>query len=164
MTSADRPAIHVLDLQTVNQIAAGEVVERPASVVKELIENAIDAGATAIAVEVREGGLALIRVSDNGSGMSPTDAPLAAERFATSKIASEQDLLRVRTLGFRGEALPSIAAMSLLEVVTRSRDAIEGTRVRVVEGQPQSEVTGAPIGTQVLVRNLFYNAPARRKF
>jgi DNA mismatch repair protein MutL len=157
-------SIHILPKLVAERIAAGEVVERPASVVKELIENAIDAGATAIAVEVREGGLALIRVSDNGAGMSPADAPLAVERFATSKIASEQDLLRVKTLGFRGEALPSIAAMSLLEVVTRSRDAIEGTRVRVVEGQAQSEVTGAPIGTQVLARNLFYNAPARRKF
>ena len=158
------PSIHILPRRVAERIAAGEVVERPASVVKELIENAIDAGATAIAVEVREGGLALIRVSDNGSGMTPADAPLAVERFATSKIASEHDLLRVRTLGFRGEALPSIAAMSLLEVVTRSRDAIEATRVRVVEGHAQSEVTGAPIGTQVLVRNLFYNAPARRKF
>src|SRR6476661_4161608 len=147
------PAIHILPKQVAERIAAGEVVERPASVVKELIENAIDAGATAIAVEIREGGLVLIRVSDNGSGMTPADAPLAVERFATSKIASEHDLLRVRTLGFRGEALPSIAAMSLLEVVTRSRDAIEGTRVRVVEGKAQSEVTGAPIGTQVLVRN-----------
>ena len=156
--------IHVLPALVAERIAAGEVVERPASVVKELVENAIDAGATAIAVEVREGGLTLIRVSDNGCGMSPADASLSVERFATSKITTELDLLRVRTLGFRGEALPAIAGMSHLELVTRPRDAIEGTRVRVRDGQPESEVAGAPAGTQVAVRDLFYNAPARRKF
>jgi DNA mismatch repair protein MutL len=159
-----RALIHILPRAVADRIAAGEVVERPASVVKELLENAIDAGATAMAVEIREGGLELIRVSDNGSGMSPADAPLAIERFATSKLESEQDLLRVRTLGFRGEALPSIASMAVLEMITRSRDAIEGTRLRVTEGRVESEVIGAPAGTQVLVRGLFYNAPARRKF
>ncbi|MGB8648851.1 MAG: DNA mismatch repair endonuclease MutL, partial [Anaerolineae bacterium] len=141
-----------------------EVVERPASVVKELVENAIDAGATAISIEIREGGVTLIRVSDNGIGMSRTDAMLAVERFATSKIASETDLNAVRTLGFRGEALPSIANVSQLEILTRARDEIEGTRVRVVEGIAEAAAAGAPLGTQVAARGLFYNAPARRKF
>ncbi|MBI1802793.1 MAG: DNA mismatch repair endonuclease MutL, partial [Chloroflexi bacterium] len=158
------PRIHILPKLVAERIAAGEVVERPASVVKELIENALDAGAGAIAVEAREGGTALIRVSDNGSGMSPVDAPLAVERFATSKIASENDLQRVKTLGFRGEALPAIASAAQLEIITRARDAIEGTRVLVVDGRAQSEVAGAPTGTQVAVRGLFYNTPARRKF
>jgi DNA mismatch repair protein MutL len=157
-------SIHVLPKSVAERIAAGEVVERPASVVKELIENAIDAGATAVAVEIREGGVALIRVSDNGGGMSRTDATLAVERFATSKIATDTDLQTVRTLGFRGEALPSIASVSQLELVTRPQAEIEGTRVRVVDGKSESEVSGAPVGTQVVVRNLFYNAPARRKF
>ncbi len=156
--------IHILDKQVAERIAAGEVVERPASVVKELVENSIDAGATAISIEIREGGTAWIRVSDNGSGMSREDARLAVERFATSKIASEQDLNAIRTLGFRGEALPSIASMSQLEILTRTKDEIEGTRVRVADGSVQTEVAGAPIGTRVIVRNLFYNAPARRKF
>lgn len=156
--------IHILSKSVADRIAAGEVVERPASVVKELIENAIDAGATAIAVEIREGGTALIRVSDNGSGMTRADAELAVERFATSKISSERDLQTVRTLGFRGEALPSVAVVSQLEILTRARDEIEGTRVRVVDGEKQVEVAGAPMGTQVTVRGLFYNAPARRKF
>lgn len=156
--------IHILDKHVAERIAAGEVVERPESVVKELVENALDAGATAISVEIREGGTALIRVSDNGSGMTRDDAALAVERFATSKIASENDLQRVRTLGFRGEALPSIATVSQLEILTRARDEIEGTQVRVTDGKTESEVAGAPIGTQVSVRGLFYNAPVRRKF
>jgi DNA mismatch repair protein MutL len=156
--------IHVLPKAVAERIAAGEVVERPASVVKELVENALDAHATAISVEVREGGVALIRVSDNGSGMSADDAPLALERFATSKLMSEQDLLHVKTLGFRGEALPSIAAVSQLELVTRPKESLEGTRVRVVDGGIEREVTGAPLGTTVAAHQLFYNAPARRKF
>ncbi len=156
--------IHILDKTVAERIAAGEVVERPASVVKELIENAIDAGARAISIEIRQGGVSLIRVSDNGSGMSREDAALAVERFATSKIATAEDLSAIRTLGFRGEALPSIASVSHLEILTRTRDEVEGTRVRVVDGQAQPEVAGAPIGTQVTVRDLFYNAPARRKF
>src|SRR5512136_1676076 len=164
--------IHILDKSVAERIAAGEVVERPGSVVKELVENAIDAEAKAISVEIREGGLALIRVSDNGSGMSREDAPLAVERFATSKIATADDLSAIRTLGFRGEALPSIASMSQLEILTRTRDPspgsgqapIEGTRVRVENGETRVEIAGAPAGTQVTVRNLFYNTPARRKF
>src|SRR5512136_2857525 len=141
--------IHILDKSVAERIAAGEVVERPGSVVKELVENAIDAEAKAISVEIREGGLALIRVSDNGSGMSREDAPLAVERFATSKIATADDLSAIRTLGFRGEALPSIACMSQLEILTRTRDELEGTRVRASEGQVEAEVAGAPVGTQV---------------
>jgi DNA mismatch repair protein MutL len=156
--------IHILDKSVAERIAAGEVVERPASVVKELVENAIDAQAHAISVEIREGGLALIRVSDNGSGMSRADAPLAVERFATSKIATADDLNAVRTLGFRGEALPSIASMSQLDILTRTHDEIEGTRIRVENGEKRLEIAGAPVGTQVTVRNLFYNVPARRKF
>ncbi|HJW84476.1 MAG TPA: DNA mismatch repair endonuclease MutL [Anaerolineae bacterium] len=156
--------IRILDKTVAERIAAGEVVERPASVVKELIENAIDAEARAIAIEIRQGGVALIRVSDDGSGMSRADASLAVERFATSKIATAEDLDTVRTLGFRGEALPSIASVSWLEIVTRTRDEVEGTRVRVAGGQTQLGAAGAPIGTQVTVRDLFYNAPARRKF
>ena len=169
--------IHILDKSVAERIAAGEVVERPASVVKELIENAIDAGARAISIEIRQGGVSLIRVSDNGSGMSREDAPLAVERFATSKVATADDLNAIGTLGFRGEALPSIASVSQLEILTRTRDPsalppsgvagqaqVEGTRVRVMDGQAQTEVAGAPIGTQVTLRDLFYNAPARRKF
>ncbi|CAG0947813.1 DNA mismatch repair protein MutL [Anaerolineae bacterium] len=166
--------IHLLAKQVAERIAAGEVVERPASVVKELIENAIDAGASAISIEIREGGVALIRVSDNGTGMSRDDAALAVERFATSKILSDADLRAIKSLGFRGEALPSIAAMAQLEILTRTKDDpstplrsaqdAEGTRVRVTDGKIETEVAGAPIGTQVIVRNLFYNAPARKKF
>ncbi|MBI5653556.1 MAG: DNA mismatch repair endonuclease MutL [Chloroflexi bacterium] len=167
--------IHILDKQIAERIAAGEVIERPASVVKELIENAIDADARAISIEIREGGIALMRVSDNGSGMSRDDATLAVERFATSKISSDADLRAIKTLGFRGEALPSIAAMAQLEILTRARperseaeskDAqdVEGTRVRGESGNWNVEIVGAPIGTQVIAHNLFYNAPARRKF
>ncbi|HTP08393.1 MAG TPA: DNA mismatch repair endonuclease MutL [Anaerolineae bacterium] len=167
--------IHLLDKSIAERIAAGEVVERPASVIKELIENAIDAEARAISIEIRQGGVALIRVSDNGSGMSREDAALAVERFATSKITAAEDLNAIKTLGFRGEALPSIASVAQLEILTRARPStplhsaqdaqdIEGTRIRVIDGQVESAVAGAPIGTQVTVRELFYNAPARRKF
>lgn len=156
--------IHVLEKTVAERIAAGEVVERPASIVKELIENAIDANATAISVEIRDGGLQTIRVGDNGSGMTRDDAALAVERFATSKITSERDLQTVRTLGFRGEALPSIAAVSQFELLTRARDEIQGTRVRVVDGKTEIEIAGAPIGTLVTARELFYNVPARKKF
>ncbi len=156
--------IHILSKSIAERIAAGEVVERPASVVKELIENAIDAQARAISIEIRQGGVALMRVSDNGSGMSREDAALAVERFATSKITAAEDLNAIKTLGFRGEALPSIASVAQLEILTRPDGDVEGTRIRVVDGKVEGEVAGAPIGTQVTVRDLFYNAPARRKF
>lgn len=156
--------VHVLDITVADRIAAGEVVERPASIVKELLENAIDAGAAAISVEIREGGLQLIRVGDNGSGMTRDDAVLAVERFATSKITTETDLQTVRTLGFRGEALPSIAAVSQFELLTRARDEIQGTRIRIADHHTEVEVAGAPVGTLVQVRALFYNTPARKKF
>jgi DNA mismatch repair protein MutL len=156
--------IHILSKSIAERIAAGEVVERPASVIKELVENAIDAGAHAISIEIRQGGVALMRVSDNGSGMSREDAALAVERFATSKIAVEEDLNAIRTLGFRGEALPSMASVARLEIMTRLPGSLEGARLRVIEGKDESVVAGTPIGTQVIVSDLFHNAPARRKF
>jgi DNA mismatch repair protein MutL len=146
------------------RIAAGEVVERPASAVKELIENSLDAGATAISVEVRDGGLSLIRVSDDGCGMSRADAPLALQRFSTSKIRALADLDAITTLGFRGEALASIAAVARLEILTRSQDEQEGTRVQVAADQLVIEPAASPVGASVTLRDLFYNTPARRKF
>jgi DNA mismatch repair protein MutL len=148
-----------------NKIAAGEVVERPASVVKELVENAIDAQSTRISVEIQNGGRSLIRVSDNGHGMSHDDALLALERYATSKILADADLYAIRTLGFRGEALPSIAAVSRLTLVTRAAENLSGTEISVEGGRMISvKETGAPTGTMITVRQLFYNIPARRKF
>ncbi|HHP7234095.1 MAG TPA: DNA mismatch repair endonuclease MutL [Desulfobacterales bacterium] len=148
-----------------NKIAAGEVVERPASVVKELVENALDAGSRRIVVEVEKGGKRLIRVSDDGSGMNRDDALLALERYATSKIATDDDLFRIRTLGFRGEALPSIAAVSRFHLVTRETEGDTGTEIRVDGGKIlQVAETGASPGTMITVENLFYNTPARRKF
>jgi DNA mismatch repair protein MutL len=148
-----------------NKIAAGEVVERPASVVKELVENALDADSTRIIIEVEKGGRSLIRVSDNGSGMNSDDALLATERYATSKIYKDEDLFAINTLGFRGEALPSIAAVSKFCLVTRDQNSQAGTEV-VVEGGTIKKVSqvGAPLGTMVSVRQLFFNVPARRKF
>lgn len=161
----ERKPVQPLDEQIVNRIAAGEVVERPASAVKELVENALDAGAMRIEVEVGMGGRKLIRVRDDGIGMTREDALRALERHATSKIASDADLLRIYTLGFRGEALPSIASVSKLELITRAYEEPIGTRI-VVEGGEirQVEEIGAPIGTTVTVRDLFYNVPARLKF
>jgi DNA mismatch repair protein MutL len=167
-----QPTIHVLAPDVSARIAAGEVVERPASAVKELIENSLDAGATAISVEVRDGGLSLIRVSDDGCGMTRADAPLALQRFSTSKIRWLADLDAITTLGFRGEALAAIAAVARLEILTRSRDEQEGTRVRVLADQVEVEPTSAssvepaasPVGTSVTLHDLFYNTPARRKF
>lgn len=148
-----------------NQIAAGEVVERPASVVKELAENAIDAAATRIAVTVEYGGKRLIRVEDDGIGMSPEDARLCLERHATSKIASAADLAAIATLGFRGEALPSIASVSRFTLRTRARDATAATEIRVTAGQIEpARTVGAPEGTAITVEDLFFNLPARRKF
>jgi DNA mismatch repair protein MutL len=148
-----------------NKIAAGEVVERPASVVKELVENALDAGSSRIVVDIEKGGRALIRVSDNGSGMGHDDALLALERYATSKIFKDQDLFAINTLGFRGEALPSIAAVARFKLTTRTAAADTGTEIRV-EGGMIKDVgeVGAPAGTMVEVRQLFFNTPARRKF
>jgi len=158
-------AIRVLDPDTVEKIAAGEVVERPASVVKELVENSIDAGADRIEVEIAGGGVELIRVRDNGCGMSREDAELAFQRHATSKIGHIDDLERVTTLGFRGEALPSIAAVSRVEMKTRPRGEISGTAIVIEGGEVKKvEEAGCPEGTAVAVRNLFYNTPARRKF
>lgn len=159
------PRIHRLPLHLANQIAAGEVVERPASVVKELIENALDAGARRIAVAIEFGGKKSLRVEDDGEGMDPEDARLAIERHATSKIASPEDLGAIRTLGFRGEALPSIASVSHFTLRTRARGSATGTEIRVNGGTVSSErEAGAPEGTCIEVADLFYNLPARRKF
>jgi DNA mismatch repair protein MutL len=157
--------IRVLDEEVANKIAAGEVVERPASVVKELVENAVDAGATRVSVELEEGGRRLIRVTDNGCGMTAEEAVLALQRHATSKIVSVEDLSSLRTLGFRGEALPSIASVSRVTLVTRAREALSGVRLEVERGEIRSvEEVGAPEGTTFLVEDLFYNTPARLKF
>lgn len=157
--------IIVLEEDIVSKIAAGEVVERPASVVKELLENAIDAQSSQVSLEIKDGGKRLIRVSDNGYGMSSSDAKLALLRHSTSKIKSLGDLFSIRTLGFRGEALPSIAAVSYLELVSREKDSLEGVKVKA-EGGIIKEVKkiGCPPGTEVLVRDLFYNTPARLKY
>ncbi len=157
--------IHILDENTINQIAAGEVVERPRAVVKELIENAIDAGATAITTEIKEGGLSLIRITDNGSGISREDLSLAFMRHATSKIKSAEDLFHVHSLGFRGEALSSIAAVSQVELITKEKSILNGYRY-IIEGGKDKSINeiGCPSGTTIIVRNLFYNTPARRKF
>lgn len=161
----NKPVIHVLDTVTANKIAAGEVVDRPASVVKELIENSLDAAATAITVEVAEGGLQLIRVTDNGYGMCPIDAETAIKRHATSKISSIQDVYRINTLGFRGEALPSIAAVSRFTLLTRQQESPLAFYVTVEGGKVTDKgEAGGAVGTVVTVADLFYNTPARRKF
>lgn len=157
--------IHLLDERTANQIAAGEVVERPSSVVKELVENALDAGARRIVVEVNGGGRELVRVTDDGSGMAPDDARLALQRHATSKIRTADDLAAIATMGFRGEALPSIASVAEFELVTRPADQLAGYRLLVEGGTILEEGEyGCPAGTRVTVRNLFYNVPARLKY
>lgn len=157
--------IRILPPELQQKIAAGEVIERPASAVKELIENALDAAATTIRVEIQEGGRRLIRVTDDGSGIPAAEARLACERFATSKIAREDDLRAVRTFGFRGEALPSIASVSRLRLLSRERSALLGTEVRLEGGKLSStQEAGAATGTTVEVWDLFYNTPARRQF
>jgi DNA mismatch repair protein MutL len=159
------PNIHVLDKAVAELIAAGEVVERPSSIAKELIENAIDAGATVVTVELRGGGVAFLRVIDNGCGISRGDVPTAFIRHATSKVRTQSDLDAILTLGFRGEALPSIASVSKLELVTRTEDETEGTRCRVEGGELRDiEPAGCPVGTTITVEELFYNTPARMKF
>jgi DNA mismatch repair protein MutL len=160
-----RPRVRVLPPELADQIAAGEVVERPASVVKELVENALDAGAARIDVEIEAGGRRLVRVVDDGGGMDPDDARLALRRHATSKIASADDLWGLRTFGFRGEALPSIAAVSRLTLATRAPDATAGFKLTVEAGiESDAREVGMPPGTQVEVRDLFFNTPARAKF
>jgi DNA mismatch repair protein MutL len=160
-----KPAIRILDQNSANQIAAGEVVERPVSVVKELIENALDAKAKRIDISIEENGLPLIKVRDNGCGISPEDLPLAILRHATSKISSINDLDQLLTLGFRGEALPSIASVSRLEITSRPHDQISGTILTIEGGQqPEIKEMGCPPGTTVAVLNLFFNTPARKKF
>lgn len=157
--------IQLLGQDTIDKIAAGEVVERPSSVVKELVENAIDAGATAITVEIKEGGISLIRITDNGCGIEKEEVPLAFLRHSTSKIRQASDLAEIRSLGFRGEALSSIAAVARVELITKTAHALSGTRFRIEgAGEPVAEDVGAPDGTTFLVRDLFYNTPVRRKF
>ena len=159
------PEIHLLSQSTIDQIAAGEVVERPASVVKELVENAIDAGANAITVEIKDGGLSLIRVTDNGCGIGKTQIKRAFLRHATSKISTIDDLSFIESLGFRGEALSSIAAVSQVEAITKIEEERTGIRYAIAGGEEEDvEEIGAPKGTTFLVHNLFYNTPARRKF
>src|SRR5438874_5992120 len=157
--------IRVLPDQVANKIAAGEVVERPASVVKELLENSLDAGATDVRVDVEAGGRRLIRVVDNGCGMSRDDAMLAFERHATSKLRDVQDLLSIATLGFRGEALPSIASVSRLLLETRSAEEQSGTSVEIAGGKLlRCDEAALATGTVITIRDLFFNVPARKKF
>lgn len=157
--------ITLLNQETIDKIAAGEVVERPCSVVKELVENAIDAGASAVTIEIKEGGISLIRITDNGCGIDRNQVPLAFLRHSTSKIKSIEDLLSVKSLGFRGEALSSIAAVARVELITKTYDSLTGTRY-IIEGSKEisNEEIGAPEGTTFLVRDIFYNTPARKKF
>ena len=157
--------IQVLDQKTIDQIAAGEVIERPASVVKELVENSIDAGATAVTVEIRDGGTSFIRVTDNGSGIEGDQVATAFLRHSTSKIRAVEDLFHVASLGFRGEALSSIASIAMVELITKTADAEEGVRY-VIEGGEEKllDDAGCPDGTTIAVRDLFYNTPARMKF
>ncbi len=158
-------SIQVLDQETINKIAAGEVIERPSSVVKELVENAIDAKATAITIEIKDGGISMIRITDNGSGIEGDEIAKAFLRHSTSKIRSVEDLLNVSSLGFRGEALSSIAAVAQIELITKTTDSFTGYRYVIEGGKEVSlEEVGVPDGTTFIVRNLFYNTPVRRKF
>ena len=157
--------IQLLPDSVANQIAAGEVIQRPASVIKELVENAVDAGATAISVLVADAGRTSIQVIDNGKGMSETDARLSFERHATSKIRNADDLFAIRTMGFRGEALASIAAVAQVELKTRSAQAEIGTHISISASKVvRQEPVSCPVGSNFLVENLFFNVPARRKF
>ena len=157
--------IVLLDDLTINKIAAGEVIERPANVVKELVENSIDAGATSISIDIENGGITYIRISDNGKGIAPDDVEIAFERHATSKIRKAEDLIKVSTMGFRGEALASIAAVAKVELITRTKGGELGTKIVVESGKIiEKEECGAPFGTTITVRELFYNTPVRYKF
>ena len=157
--------IQVLSREMASRIAAGEVVERPASVVKELLENTIDARATEITVSIEKSGTSLIRVTDDGEGISPEDLPLALERHATSKLRSDEDLFRISTLGFRGEALPSIASVSRFEITSRPAGYDSAYRLRIDgESKISAQMAAAATGTMIELKDLFYNVPARRKF
>src|SRR5574344_1512465 len=157
--------IRLLSDSVANQIAAGEVIQRPASVIKELVENAMDAGADKISVQLKDAGRTLIQVTDNGKGMSPTDARMAFERHATSKIREAADLFAIRTMGFRGEALASIASVAEVELKTRRETDELGTQLVIAASEVvQQEAIACSIGTSFAVKNLFYNVPARRKF
>ena len=157
--------IKVLDQNTINKIAAGEVIEKPSSVIKELVENSIDSGATAVTVEVKGGGLSFLRVTDNGAGIKKDEVKLAFLRHATSKLVTVEDLLSISSLGFRGEALASIAAVAQVDMITKTADDVTGLRYQIHGGKEiSSEEIGAPGGTTIIVRNLFYNTPARKKF
>ena len=159
------PHIQQLESHVADLIAAGEVVERPASVVKELVENAIDAGSSAVVVEIQRGGMGLIRVTDNGCGIAPEELPTAFLRHATSKLRSQEDLGRIGTLGFRGEALAAISAVSRVDILTRRPGTALGARLHLEGGAAGAvEEAGAPEGTTIVVRDLFYNTPARLKF
>ena len=157
--------INILDKGTIDKIAAGEVVERPASIVKELLENSIDAGSSSITVEIKNGGIDLIRITDNGCGIDTQEVKKAFLRHATSKIISDNDLVSIKSLGFRGEALSSIAAVSRCEMITKTRDELTGVRYYMEGGvEVEYEEIGAPDGTSIIIRDIFYNTPARRKF
>ncbi len=157
--------INILDKDTIDKIAAGEVVERPASIVKELLENSIDAGSSSVTVEIKNGGIDLIRITDNGCGISSDEVKKAFLRHATSKIVSDKDLISIKSLGFRGEALSSIAAVSKCEMITKTRDELTGVRYYIEGGnEVEYEEIGAPDGTSIIIRDIFYNTPARRKF
>lgn len=157
--------INILDKDTIDKIAAGEVVERPASIVKELLENSIDAGSSSVTVEIKNGGIDLIRITDNGCGIASSEVKKAFLRHATSKIVSDKDLISIKSLGFRGEALSSIAAVSKCEMITKTRDELTGVRYYIEGGtEVEYEEIGAPDGTSIIIRDIFYNTPARRKF
>ncbi|HEX9155224.1 MAG TPA: DNA mismatch repair endonuclease MutL, partial [Nitrospira sp.] len=163
--ASDVTIIRVLPGEVVSRIAAGEVIERPAAVVKELIENSLDAGGRHISIDVKDGGVALIRVTDDGEGIRRADLPLAFERHATSKLKSDEDLASIRTMGFRGEALPSIASISKVQVTTATRHENLGAQFTILGGMSQGISDAPPMpGTKIEVSDLFYNQPARKKF
>ena len=159
------PKIIQLSPHIANLIAAGEVVERPASVVKELLENAVDAGASKVTVEIRDGGMTFLRVTDNGCGMAPEDARTAFKRHATSKLRTAEDLAAIGTMGFRGEALAAIASVSRIDLMTKTAGALSGVSLKLEAGEIVAETeAGCPEGTTIIIRDLFYNTPARMKF